>query len=295
MHGMRGWMGMGMAVVLAASACAGDEHKGYADSDDDPVRPAAAAQPAPSPVPPPAPVVLTAADSAAARARIAARGDSIRAAFARVRTIGASEIGTLRQDVNRKQIATAQRLGIRASGDAQIRRLVQQGRLVPLGDSTEFWVLRKMDHSVPYVTPDARANLMEVGRRFQARLDSAGLPRYRMKVTSALRTDETQAELRKINSYASRIVSAHEFGTTIDVSHERFAAPAPASRGPASPLPQVETKMLDDVGKEGSKAMQALLGRTLIELRGQGALHVMLEDQQPVFHFTVARPAAASR
>ena len=44
---------------------------------------------------------------------------------------------------------------------------------------------------IPLVTPDARGMLMELGRRFQARLDRLGLPRYRMKVTSALRTDET--------------------------------------------------------------------------------------------------------
>jgi len=164
---------------------------------------------------------------------------------------------------------------------------VKAGRLVALGDSTPYWVLRKMTHSVPYVTPDARANLIEVGKRFQARLDSAGLPHYRMKVTSALRTNETQVQLRKINPNASQIVSSHEFGTTVDVSHERFAAPAPDSAAPQ--VAQARTAMLEQAGKENAKALQALLGRTLADMRDEGALMVMMEDRQPVYHFTVAR------
>jgi hypothetical protein len=207
----------------------------------------------------------------------------VRAAFGRGRPLGASEIGWLRRDVNRTQVATAQALGVRAYADAQIQQLVRQGRLVALGDSTPYWVLRKMDHSVPYVTPDARALLLQVGRRFHARLDSLGIPRYRMKVTSALRTGSTQAELRKINSYASQTASAHEFGTTMDVSHERFAVPAGAA---------AQSDTLEELGKEHAKVLQGELGRTLIELRTRELLHVMIEDRQPVYHFTVRQRLA---
>jgi hypothetical protein len=284
MYGTRHLLAITAAAVLAA-ACGGDEHRGYTNPDTDP-QPGEARAAAPAVAPPPPPPVLTAADSATAQASVAAQADSVRAAMQRVRVLGASEVGRLRQDVNKKQIATAQRLGQRASGEAQIRELVRAGRLVALGDSTEFWVLRKMDHSSPYVTPDARANLVELGRRFHARLDSAGLPHYRMKVTSAIRTDESQAQLRRINSYASRIVSAHEFGTTIDVSHERFAVPVPR---PGDAGAGLRARMLEEVGKENAKPLQAMLGRALLELRDEGALHVMIEDQQPVYHFTVAR------
>jgi len=285
MHGMRFWMMMGLAGVLAAGGCArGDQ----ADAEDA----ANASRPPrelPVPPPPPAPPApVTAADSAALRARVAARGDSVRAAFARARPLGAREVAELRQDVNAEQIATARRLGIRAGGQAQIDALARQGRLVALGDSTAWWVLRDMDHSVPYVTPDTRGMLMELGRRFHARLDRLGLPRYRMKVTSALRTDETQADLRKTNSYASRTVSAHEFGTTVDVSHERFAVPAEEGGAPL----EIEEEMLEEVGKEHAKVLQAELGRAIAEMRDEKALHVMMENMQPVYHMTVARPFA---
>ncbi|HSU16089.1 DUF5715 family protein [Longimicrobium sp.] len=279
---MRSWMAFAVAAAMVAGGCS---DAGHASSEGDAgparARPAAAAK-APAPPPPPP---MTAADTAAARARIAARGDSVRAAFERARPLTAREVAMLRQDVNAGQIATARSLGIQPSTTAGIEQLERAGRLVALGDSTVGWVLRDMDHSVPFVVPDARAMLDELGRRFQARLARLGLPAYRMKVTSALRTDESQAELRKINSYASRIVSAHEFGTTIDVSHERFAVPA-AIGGRA---PELEAEMLEEVGKAHAKVLQAELGRAILEMRGEHALHVMMENMQPVYHMTVAR------
>jgi len=284
MQRMRSWTMVWMAGILATGACSGGAGDGEAAAAESP--PAQVAQkPAAPPAPPPP---MTAADSAALRARVAARGDSVRAAFARAKPLGAREVGNLRQDVNAEQIATAQRLGIRVGGEGNRERLVREGRLVALGDSTEWWILRDMDHSVPYVTPDARGMLERLGRGFHARLDRLGLPRYRMKVTSALRTDETQAELRRINSYASQTVSAHEFGTTIDVSHERFAVPAGLAGG------EIEVEMLEEVGKEHAKVLQAELGRAIAEMRDGGALHVMMEDQQPVYHMTVARPFAGT-
>lgn len=284
---MRSWATCAMIGFATVMGCRGDEHEGYYEEVEEPARNAAVTRPPPRPVEAPP---MRAADSAHARQRITARRDSAQAAFARIDPLGASEIGTLRQDRNAKQIATARTLGQRAAGKAQIEQLVREGRLVELADSTEYWILRKMDHSVPVVTPDGQAMLMEIGRRFHARLRSAGLPLYRIKVTSALRTDETQAELRKINSYASSTVSAHEFGTTVDVSHERFAVPAPVAN---APVPwEMESEMLEELGKEHSKVLQAELGRAITALRKEGVLHVMIEDRQPVYHMTVARKIA---
>jgi hypothetical protein len=291
---MRSWWAAGLVSLLVAGGCARGEHDGYVDEPDEPrERPAAMAQ---QPSAPP----MTAADSAEARARIAARGDSVRAAFDQVRVLGAREVANLRRDRNAEQIATARSLGVRVSGEGEIERLRRQGRLVALGDSTPYWILRNMEHSTPYLTPDAHAMLVELGRRFHARLDSLGLPRYRMRVTSVLRTDDTQTDLRRTNPNASRTVSAHEFGTTLDVSHERFAVPAePPPGNGGAPAPalegrQGEVAMLEEVGKEHARALQAELGRAITEMREQGALQVMMEDRQPVYHMTVARRFATA-
>jgi hypothetical protein len=207
------------------------------------------------------------------------------------------ERGKLRSDVNAEQIARARALGVRASDSAAIQQLLRQGRLVTLADSTRYWVLRRMEYSVPYVTPDTRALLTEIGRRFHTELDSAGLPPYRMEITSVLRTPETQADLRQTNPNASQVVSAHEFGTTLDIARARFSAPAPAeiqTVAPVAPSPNLEVQQtaaaaLDSVADKHSSALQAALGRVLITMREEGMLLVMMERQQAVYHITVAR------
>ena len=275
MREAQSWKTVGLLVTLVAGGCTGGEQEASKNEPESlpKVPPAVVQQAAPRPVTP--------VDSAEMRARIAARRDSVEIAFRKASNLRAREVAELRQDVNAEQIAAARSLGRRVSGEAEIEQLRREGRLVALGDSTAYWVLRDMDHSVPYVTPDARAMLVHLGRRFHARLDSLGLPRYRMKVTSALRTDETQADLRKINSYASRIVSAHEFGTTMDVSHERFAVPAMTQ--------PMAMEMLEEIGKQHGKVLQAELGRAILDFKNQGVLRVMMENRQPVYHMTVAR------
>ena len=293
MHGMRRWMVVGLLGMFAASGCGGDHDDFDREAEERQERYASAGPAAPPPV--------TAADVAEARARVTAETDSVRAAFVQVRKLKWREVWGLRRDKNAEQIAVAERMGNRVSGEEEMQRLVKAGRLVALGDSTPYWVLRKMEHSVPYATPDTRAMLVELGRRFHARLDSLGLPPYRMKITSVLRTDETQAELRKTNPNASQTVSAHEFGTTLDVSHQRFAAPAPPKGGEGGEaalsleLVQMRAELLDSIGVANFKALQAELGRAITQMRAEGALMVMMENRQPVYHMTVARRFGSGR
>jgi hypothetical protein len=237
-------------------------------------------------VPPP----MSPADSAQERARLEAAAASLRSAFERVTPLSPREVAELRLDVNATQIASARQLGTRVSSEAELERLLADARLLTLRDSTDHWILRRMEHSVPYATPDAEAMLTELGRRFHARLDAQGLPRYRVRVTSVLRTPSTQAALRRVNRNASWTVSAHEFGTTVDLSHERFAVPHTWWPDRAPRLPELEVELLEEIGREYSRALQAELGRTIWEMRGEGILHVMMEDAQPVYHITVARP-----
>jgi transcriptional regulator with XRE-family HTH domain len=277
--------------ALALGGCSGgDRRANEAEASAHP--PVADMAPAAPPIvaAPPAPPPATGADSTAELARISAERDSLLSIFHKLTSLRAREVSEMRQDRNLEQIAIARRLGVKPSGAAEIERLRRAGRLVPVEDSTAYWVLRDLRHSVPLVTPDAHALLVELGRRFQARLDSLGLPRYRMKVTSALRSDESQAALRRTNANASRIVSAHEFGTTVDVSHERFALPAPArTAAPAVALRDEEDEMLEELESDNRKLLEAELGRTIMALRKEGALKVMMEDAQPVYHMTVAR------
>ena len=229
--------------------------------------------------------------------RIQAVADTLDEALRPVPLLTPAEEGSLRRYLNAQHLGRARALGVPRPDDAaQLASLQEQGRLVRLADSTDLWVVRELDHSAPYVTPDTEALLTELSRRFQARLDSLGLPPFRIEITSALRTAETQAELRQRNPNATAGVSTHEFGTTVDLSYVAYAAPAEGVTafdtgdvpGLAARLRRVADAVAETVVARRNREMQAILGRVLREMQQEGKVMVTLERQQPVYHITVA-------
>jgi hypothetical protein len=191
----------------------------------------------------------------------------------------------LRRDVNLMQISKARELGIVPGSN--VDELVRAGKLVELQNNTPYWTLHNLNFSVPFVTPSTEELLVQIAERFQAKLDSLAVPRYRLVITSVLRTADKQAALRRANANASKIESAHEFGTTVDIAYRRFAAPI-------DPHLDSNGQMLCDsvMGKAAnmrSAELQAVLGRVLQELNAEGKVMVMMERHQTVYHITVAQ------
>lgn len=235
--------------------------------------------------------------------RIVAAMDSVDDALQPVPLLRPAERSALRRYLNEEQLSRARRLGVAPPLDAaRVRSLEDEGRLVTIPDTTEGWVVRKLDHSLPLVTPDALALLEEVARRFRAGLDSLGVPPVRLEVTSALRTEESQADLRRGNVNATGGRSTHEYGTTLDVAYSGFTAPAePVVAFDADEAPWLEpalTRMaagaVETVAARRSRELQAILGRVLARMQEEGKVMVTLEEQQPVYHMTVARALAGS-
>lgn len=280
MRAIWGWTGAGLVLAAGvATSCGQRETTGLTETE-----PARAERAAPIAA---APAAST-QDTDELRARIAAHADSADRALRKLRGLSREDRSDLRKDVNAHHLAAAQAAGPRASSEAEIARLRRTGRLVELEDSTKYWVLRDLTYSVPFATPDARATLTEAARRFQARMDSAGAPPFRLTVTSVLRTDESQADLRKRNPNAAAGVSAHEFGTTMDISHIRYAPP-PSEPGLPPEMAQLQDSLLADVAKKHAATLQGELGRVLRDMRSEGKLLVMMERQQPVYHTTARR------
>jgi hypothetical protein len=230
-------------------------------------------------------------------AAVHARADSTDHMLRQVRDLTRRERSTLRRDVNALQIAHARRLGIPRSAD--VSALVQSGQLVPIDDDAQLWTLYHLNYSVPYVTPDTDALLNEIATRFQTTLDSLNVPRYRLVITSALRSAEKQAALRRANPNASKIVSAHEFGTTVDLAYRRFASPLEYIAAPDPALGGTDVAFADSVMEETanlrSAELQAVLGRILLDLRSRGQVLVMMERQQTVYHITLGKPYDPAR
>ncbi|HEY0140815.1 MAG TPA: DUF5715 family protein [Thermoanaerobaculia bacterium] len=212
-------------------------------------------------------------------------------------------IGSIRQDMRRhlnaKHVAAARSNGIGPVRDsAHLAALVDRGALVQLPESTQWWVLRDLNDSLPYVTPGTQAALEEVGRRFHARLDEHGLPPFRLDITSVLRTSEQQSALQRRNSNAADTTSSHEFGTTLDIAYLSFAAPqsldhASVAAGPDHPVsPSLRAEMttrLDSLGTRYAPHLEGELGAVLQQLEADRMVLPLRERGQPVYHITVAR------
>lgn len=229
--------------------------------------------------------------------RLTVLTDSLDALLRPVPLLTPAQEAVFRRFGNAQQLQRARTLGLRAADAAELDAALRDGRLVELEDSTRLWVVRKLDFSDAFVTPDARALLVEIGERFHTRLEAIGLPPFRLEVTSVLRTAAHQAALRRVNPNAALGESTHEYGTTLDVVYASYAAPAelPPDATPADMAwlaPHVEriaAALLETLAARNSRELQAILGHVMADVQAEGLAMVTLERLQPVYHVTVAR------
>ncbi len=129
-----------------------------------------------------------------------------------------------------------------------IDRLVSQGILKELKQN-DYYVLDTMYYSYPYLVQDAHKLLIEIGERFQRKLENTGLECTRFTVTSVLRTEESIRRLQRRNRNSVRN-SPHLHGTTFDLSYKTFFAEHPLSEGEVHYLGQMLMHSLYELRKE---------------------------------------------
>ena len=206
------------------------------------------------------------------------------------------EEAALRRFLGASHLARARQLGVRVEDGGALDSLVAAGRMIELKDSTRYWIVRP-DISPAHVVPDVRTLLEVLGGRFQERLAEMGLPPYRMEITSALRTAEGQARLRRDNANAAAGVSSHEFGTTVDLSYAAFAPPGEVPPEIIDGVPEDLLPFIDriadlafeSVSGRKSRELGRIFSQVLAEAQAEGIALVIYERQQTVYHLTVGR------
>ncbi len=137
--------------------------------------------------------------------------------------------------------------------------------LVGIRSCREYYVA-ELSHSYPYLVEEAAGLLHDIGARFNDSLAARGGGNYRIKVTSVLRTPLTVKRLRRVNRNAVDS-SAHQFGTTFDISYSKF--------------------ICDSLGVNRTfEDLKNLLGEILDDLRREGRCYVKREYRQSCFHIT---------
>jgi hypothetical protein len=161
--------------------------------------------------------------------------------------------------------------------NSRIGDLVRKSVLVQVTDN-RFYQLKSLTHSQPYLIPEAIDMLNEIGYRFQKRLAEKKYHNYRFRLTSLLRTVETQSNLSHRNGNATKGLSCHLYGTTVDISYKNF----------------YDTK-LDSI----TSTMEAVttLTRVLMEMRKECKFLAVRERHQSCFHITVVlcKPLATKK
>lgn len=169
-------------------------------------------------------------------------------------------------DLNPVQLEAAQSLGITP---AKCRNdLLRIDRLVPLKE-TPGLKLDDLTHSVPLMVPEAVRLAQEIGAAFRYQLEADGQPLYRPIVTSVTRTEEDMSDLRQRNGNASPN-STHCYGTTLDISWQRFDKIDPADPRTIEP-----------------EELKHLLARVLKAFHEDGRCYIKHERKQACFHITV--------
>ena len=169
-------------------------------------------------------------------------------------------------DLNPVQLEAAQSLGITP---AKCRNdLPRIDRLVPLKETPEL-KLDDLTHSVPLMVPEAVRLAQEIGTAFRCQLEADGQPLYRLIVTSVTRTEEDMSELRQRNGNASPH-STHCYGTTLDISWQRFDKIDP-----------------EDPRRIEPEELKHLLARVLKAFHEDGRCYIKHERKQACFHITI--------
>ena len=144
-----------------------------------------------------------------------------------------------------------------------IYHLVANEQLVEI-EANEYCVLDTMYYSYPFLTPETKILIDEIGERFQRKLENTILKCTRFTLTSMLRTTNSISRLRKRNRNSIKN-SSHLHGTTFDISYKQFWGDKEYS--------SVEILYLQDI-----------LAKTISELRSEKRCFATYEQWQTCFH-----------
>lgn len=161
-------------------------------------------------------------------------------------------------DINATHLQAARKLGIppQPNRDALMQ---MTDRLVAL-EETRYYCLDPMTQSVPYLVPDAADFLTALGKLWQEYHGTNS----RYIITSCTRSDADVRSLKKSNVNATED-SAHRYGTTIDITYNRY----------------------DRKGNTTDGKLKEDLARALYDMQQAGHCYVKYEYKQACFHITV--------
>jgi len=169
--------------------------------------------------------------------------------------------------INSTHLAAAKRVGIAGPLEKNADVKNYKSKMVKVATCKNYKVDR-LEHSLPYLTKGAAAELDAIAADFADILERNDLPHYRFIVTSVLRTKESVRQLQKSGNINSTTNSAHCYGTTFDITYARF-----------DKADLTLNYMTDE-------NLKLVLAQALLNEQRAGNIYVKYERKQACFHVT---------
>ncbi len=168
--------------------------------------------------------------------------------------------GRLKKDTYEEHLTAAELKGLHLIQDEyQLYQKIHDSTLVDVIQGRGYRV-DSLTHSFPFVTPDSKVVLEELGQAYEA---LAGEGNF-FTVSSATRTESQQKALKRRNRNATDGNSSHSYGISFDISFIRF----------------------NGVRGWDGKA-QKNLEKVLNHFQQTGKIYVIKERRQSCYHVTV--------
>lgn len=169
-------------------------------------------------------------------------------------------------DLNDVHLSSAQKLGIEPVASREEAK--NASRKMTEIETNEYYEVEELKHSIPFLVSEAAGLLEDIGKNFQDSLTHLNAPVYKIKVTSVTRTVDDVKKLKKRNSNSS-LNSAHQYGTTFDVSWVRYTK-----------IDEKDTLNIDN------DRLKMVLATVLRDLHRADRCYIKHERKQGCFHIT---------
>ena len=129
-----------------------------------------------------------------------------------------------------------------------------------------YYVVDRLDYSVPYLTRGGARLLDEIGENFRDSLEAKGMIPVRFKLSSVLRTKDDVRRLRRSGNVNASENSSHCYGCTFDIAWASYD------------LPKRYNATWDQY--------RGVMAEVLRDLRAEGKCYVKFEAKESCFHIT---------
>ena len=166
-------------------------------------------------------------------------------------------------DLNPLHLEAGRSLGLAEPPES--REDIDTWRLREIKDC-RYYVVDRLDYSVPYLTRGGARLLDEIGENFRDSLEAKGMIPVRFKLSSVLRTKDDVRRLRRSGNVNASENSSHCYGCTFDIAWASYD------------LPKRYNATWDQY--------RGVMAEVLRDLRAEGKCYVKFGAKESCFHIT---------